>query len=241
MTDPRELCEPCKSRGRLSAGKHLVQQGDRQVRKCDQCKAERVRVLQPVGRDRPETHGPKLEEPAAPTSAPELEADRPKPDLRHRVDEMQADRDRGLPVPRIAEIHQVNELFVYNSTTAPAAESEEGTVKGIDWDKVRDERAAGAKVADLAKKYGCSDVTVYANTKGAKPAKAAARSNGKGRPMRTGLDDGPSLPKSKLPRINPARGTDGIVQALAELRGELQQLETRRSTILAAIQILERV
>jgi hypothetical protein len=52
----------------------------------------------------------------------------------------------------------------------------QGHKSEIDWSTVKRERSAGVRVADLAKKYGITDVTIYAHTRGA--MKARVSSNG---------------------------------------------------------------
>ena len=93
----------------------------------------------------------------------------------------------------------------------------QGHKSEIDWSAVKRERSAGVRVADLAKKYGITDVTIYAHT----------RASSNGSPKRR------SLSKMIVSRRSDDQSTnDSALKALlANMQAQKAMLENRIATI----------
>ena len=95
----------------------------------------------------------------------------------------------------------------------------------VDWKAVAAERRMGASVASLAKRYACSEASIYSHTLG----------NGTLRPQR----HPEAKPKRRIQFVEGARKPSNINGMT--FAGALEQLRAKRDAITAAISQLEEI
>jgi transposase-like protein len=116
---------------------------------------------------------------------------------------------------------------------SPGGTEAKPVTANVDWNKVQQERSAGVRVVELAKKYGISDVTIYARTKA--PDKKALAA---GLPTSANLP-APAAKKAGALRkaLRPGQPQDAPIGSL--IAPELASLKQKRAALDLIIKQME--